>query len=170
MVACGNTIPSASLHPLKRWVGEGPSSTFLCPLWSSTDPATFDVPPVFRASTNFAIPPVTLFSSLFRRSSLAPAGRAPPIAGCTVRGFLVCLYQQGFVSFGVMLLSVISALGGYFTSFHCRSSYHPVASSSCAFRTDMIFSNPPRLDSVFFLQSWTQGWGVLVCPWPTSFL
>jgi hypothetical protein len=60
-----------------------------------------------------------------------------------------CVYQQGLVSFGVMLLSVVSDLGGYFTSFQCRSSYHPVASSHRAFRTDISFSNPPGLGSVF---------------------
>ncbi len=53
----------------------------------------------------------------FRRSSLMPAGRAPPTAGSTVRGFFVCVYQQGFVSFVIMLLSVISDFGSYFTSF-----------------------------------------------------
>jgi hypothetical protein len=79
----------------------------------------------------------------FRCSSLVPAGQAPPTAGYTVRGFFVCVYQQGFVSFGVMLLSVMSDLGGDFTSFQCQLSYHQVASSSCAFRTDMNFRIHP---------------------------
>jgi hypothetical protein len=57
----------------------------------------------------------------------------------TLRGFFVCIYQQGFVSFGIMLLSVILDPGGYFTSFQCQQSYHPVASSSCAFCNDMNF-------------------------------
>ena len=119
----------------------------------------------------FHVSTVRLSSAVsFRHSSLAPAGRAPPMAGCTFRGFLVCIFQQGFVSFGVMLLFIISDLGQDLTSFQCRSSYHPVASSNCAFCTDLIFSNPPGLVSVFFFQSRTQGWGVLVCPWSGSFL
>jgi len=119
----------------------------------------------------FHVSTVQLTSAVsFRCSSLAPAGRAPPTAGCTFRGFLVCVCQQGFISFGIMLLSVISDLGRDLTSFQCRSSYHPVASLSCAFCTDLIFSNPPGLDSVFFFQSRTQGWGVLICPWSGSFL
>ena len=85
----------------------------------------------------------------FRRSSLAPASQAPPTTGSIVRGFFVCVYQQGLVSFGVVLLSVILDPGGDFTFFQCRSSYHPVASSRCAFCTDMNFSNPLGLDLVF---------------------
>jgi hypothetical protein len=81
-----------------------------------------------------------IFSAVsFQRSSLAPAGQAPPMAGSTIHGFFVCIYQQGFVSFCIMLLSVILDLGGYFTSFQCRPSYYPVASSNCAFRTDLSF-------------------------------
>jgi hypothetical protein len=84
--------------------------------------------------------PLSLSSAVsFRCSSLLPAGRAPPTAVYTVRGFFVCVYQQGFVSFGIMLLSIILDPGGYFTSFQCQPSYHPVASFSCTFRTDMNF-------------------------------
>ena len=106
----------------------------------------------FLAFARFLHVSTVQFSSAvsFRHSSLAPAGQAPPTTGSTIRGFFMCVYQQGLVSVGVMLLSVISDPGGDFTSFQCRSSYHPVASSHCAFCTDIKFSNPLGLDLVFF--------------------
>ena len=106
----------------------------------------------------------------FRCSSLAPAGQASPMVGYTVRGFFVCIYQQGFVFFGIMLLSIISDPGGYFTSFQCRPAYHPVISSNCAIRTDIDFQI--HLGWILFfpsvLDARTGGcWSVLLA---TSFL
>ncbi len=63
MIAHGNAIPSASLHPLKSR-GGGPITKFLSLLWSSMDPATFDGLPVF------ALPPILRYRRFFRVSPL----------------------------------------------------------------------------------------------------
>ena len=69
---------------------------------------------------------LTFSTVSFGCSSLAPACQAPTTTDSTVHSFFVGIYQQGFVSFGVMLLSAISDPGSYITSLQCRPSYHPV--------------------------------------------
>ena len=69
VVDCRVRSPAAMpSHPLlfilSRVGGGGPSSKFLGLLWSSTDPATFDGPPVF------ALPPFSRSRRFFRVSPL----------------------------------------------------------------------------------------------------
>ena len=78
-------------------------------------------------------------------TSLAPACRAPTTEGFAVRGFFVGIYQQGFVSFGVILLSIVSDLGSHLTSLQCQLSYHPFTSSSCTIHADTSEVEPKTL-------------------------
>ncbi len=128
-------VPKSHTHG-----GEGPSSKFLGLLWSSTDPATFYVPPVF------AIPPITRSRRFFRVSPL----------------FLRSRPLSEFQGFPPPIVEVAPAFRGPAnfsrSGCHPRSVRHP--RSVCHLTPGLSVTRPPVCPSPAFGLSVTRLWSV----------
>ena len=70
-------------------------------------------------------------------SSLASACRAPTTTGSAFCSFSIYFFQQEFVSFDNVLISIILDFGCHFSFIQCRMPYHLFATSGCAIHFDM---------------------------------
>jgi hypothetical protein len=84
------------------------------------------------------------------------------MTGSAFCSFFVYFFQQEFVSFGIVLISIILDLDRHLSFIQCRTPYHPFATSGCTISLDM--SSALQIKTSWIPFSWTQGWGVFVCP------
>jgi hypothetical protein len=80
---------------------------------------------------------LTFFSSLSWMFISRVSMQSPNYNRFCLLQLLHLLLQQEFVSFGIVLISIILDLDRHLSFIHCRMPYHPFATSSCTIILDM---------------------------------